>query len=59
MVIYFAPLLLPIPVKIFEVPSIFPLSFVVAPKKIPILPSRTRVDGKSLTASHILHCTSE
>ena len=28
-------------------------------KQIPILPPRTRVGGKSLTASHILHCTSE
>ena len=33
--IYFAPLLLPSPVKIFEAPSILPLSFVAAPKTNP------------------------
>ena len=33
--IYFAPLLLPSPVKIFEAPSTLPLSFVAAPKTNP------------------------
>ena len=32
MEIYFAPLLLPSPVKIFEAPATLPLSFVAAPK---------------------------
>ena len=57
--IYFALLLLPSLVKIFETPVTLPLSFVAAHLKIPILPPRTRGGGKSLTASHILHFTLE
>ena len=38
--VYFAPLLLPSPVKIFEAPATLPLSFVAAPKINPHAPPK-------------------